>query len=171
MPNQQKIDKVAEIQKDFEKSAGVYFTNYSGINVAKATELRKNFRAESVQYKVVKNNLTKIAAKNAGFKGLDELLAGQIGIAFAETDPTAPARVINKFIKDKNPLDVVGILFEGELFDAEKYKELADIPSKGVLLGMLVGGLSSPMSTLVMTLNGAMSKFIGTLNSLKTQKS
>lgn len=171
MPTQQKIDKVAEVQKDFESSSGVYFTNYTGINVAKVTELRKNFRAESVQYKVVKNNLTKIAASNAGVKGLDDLLQGQIGIAFAESDPTAPARVIKKFIKDKNPLDVVGILFEGELFDAAKYEELASIPSKEVLLGKLVGGLSSPMSGLVMTLNGAMSKFIGTLEGLKAQKS
>ena len=171
MPTQVKIDKVAEVQKDFESSCGVYFTNYTGINVAKVTELRKNFRAESVQYKVVKNNLTKIAASNAGVKGLDDLLQGQIGIAFAESDPTAPARVIKKFIKDKNPLDVVGILFEGELFDAEKYEELASIPSKEVLLGKLVGGLSSPMSGLVMTLNGAMSKFIGTLEGLKAKKS
>ena len=171
MPNQQKIDKVAEVQQDFENSSGIYFTNYTGINVGKVTELRKNFWQESVKYKVVKNNLTKIAAKNAGIEGLDDLLQGQIGIAFSEDDPTAPARVIKKFIEDKNPLDVVGILFEGELFDSSKYEQLANIPSKEVLLGKLVGGLSSPMSKFVMTLGGAMSKFAGTLESLKTQKS
>ena len=94
MPNQQKIDKVAEVQQDFENSSGIYFTNYTGINVGKVTELRKSFWQESVKYKVVKNNLTKIAAKNAGIEGLDDLLQGQIGIAFSEGDPTAPARVI-----------------------------------------------------------------------------
>ena len=65
----------------------------------------------------------------------------------------------------------MGILFEGELFDSSKYEQLANIPSKEVLLGKLVGGLSSTMSKFVMTLGGAMSKLAGTLESLKTQKS
>ncbi|MBC8298873.1 MAG: 50S ribosomal protein L10 [Pelagibacterales bacterium] len=170
MPTQTKIDTVSELQAKFENSTGIYFGNYTGLNVAMVTELRRNFRAEGVQYKVYKNNLTKIAAKNAGYEGLDDVLVGQIGVAFSESDPTAPARVIKKFIKGENPFEVVGVIFEGKIFDADKYEELADLPSKEELLSMLVGGLSSPMTKLVGTLSGSMSKFVRTLSSLKDQK-
>ena len=170
MPTQIKKEIVEEVQSKMQNSSGVYFANYKGMNVSQVNNLRRDFRNEGVEYKVVKNNLTKIAAKNAGFDGLDGLLVGQIGIAFSENDPTAPARVIKKCIKDKNPLDVVGILFEGQMFDASKYEELASLPSREELLSKLVGGLSSPMSKLVGTLGGSMSKLVGTLNGLKEQK-
>jgi large subunit ribosomal protein L10 len=170
MPTQAKKEIVTELQQKIENSSGVYFANYKGLNVAKVTELRRNFRSDGVSYKVYKNNLTKIAAKNAGFKGLDDILVGQIGVAFSDSDPTAPARVIKKFIEDKNSLEVVGILFEGEMFDASKYEQLASLPSKEELLAKLVGGLSSPMTKLVGTLSGSMSKLVGTLNSLKDNK-
>ena len=170
MPTQAKIELVNEVQGKLENSRGVYFADYKGLSVAKITELRRNFRSEGVEYKVFKNNLTKIAAKNAGYDGLDEMLVGQIGIAFSKQDPTAPARIIKKFIKEKNPLEVIGILFEGQKFDANKYEELANLSSREELLSKLVGCLSSPMSKLVGTLSGSMSKLVRTLNSLKDQK-
>lgn len=170
MPNQNKIDIVNEVQEKLQKSSGVYFANYTGLNVSSVTKLRKSFREEGVEYKVVKNNLTKIAAKNAGINGLDDLLVGQIGIAFSESDPTAPAKVIKSFVEDNDSFKVVGILFEGQMFDAAKYEELANLPSKEELLSKLVGGLNSPMSKLVGTLGATMSKLVGSLNSLKDQK-
>ena len=170
MPNQKKIELVNEVQEKLQKSSGVYFANYTGLNVSSVTKLRKSFREEGVEYKVVKNNLTKIAAKNAGINGLDDLLVGQIGIAFSESDPTAPAKVIKSFVEDNDSFKVVGILFEGQMFDAAKYEELANLPSKEELLSKLVGGLNSPMSKLVGTLGATMSKLVGSLNSLKDQK-
>ena len=170
MPNQEKIDIVNKVQEKLQKSSGVYFANYTGLNVSSVTKLRKSFREEGVEYKVVKNNLTKIAAKNAGISGLDDLLVGQIGIAFSESDPTAPAKVIKSFVKDNDSLKVVGILFEGQMFDAAKYEELASLPSKEELLSKLVGGLNSPLSNLVGALGATMSKLVGSLNSLKDQK-
>ncbi len=170
MPNKKKIELVNEVQEKLQKSSGVYFANYTGLNVSSVTKLRKSFREEGVEYKVVKNNLTKIAAKNAGINGLDDLLVGQIGIAFSESDPTAPAKVIKSFVEDNDSFKVVGILFEGQMFDAAKYEELASLPSKEELLSKLVGGLNSPMSKLVGTLGATMSKLVGSLNSLKDQK-
>ena len=170
MPTQVKIEIVNEVQNKLENSNGVYFADYKGLNVAKVNELRRNFRSKGVEYKVFKNNLTKIAAKNAGYNGLDDLIKGQIGIAFSDKDPTAPARVIKKFIKEKNPLEVKGIIFEGQMFDANKYEELANLPSREELLSQLVGCLNAPMSKVVGTLSGSMFKLVGTLNSLKNQK-
>ena len=170
MPTLQKAQIIEEIQGRMQNSNGIYFTKYTGVNVEQITKLRHEFRDNEVEYKVTKNTLTRIAAHNIGIDSVDGILNGQIGIAYSSDDPVAPARVIKKFIKDGGKLEVVGILFEGEYFDAEKYKELADLPSREELLSKLLSGLSQPMSQLASTLNGAMTKFIRTLDSLKNSK-
>ena len=174
MSTPQKIEIINDLTQKFQNSSGIYFTKYSGMNVAQATELRKQFRESEVSYFVSKNTLTKIAANNAGFENkLDGLLSGQIGIAYVTGDPVAPARVIRTFEKENknSTLEVVGMVFEGEIFSAEKYKELADLPSRDVLLSMFVGTINQPMGKLVGVLSGAMSKLSAVLTSLKENKS
>ena len=126
MPNQKNIDIVASTTEKIENSQGIYFTRYTGLDVPKITSLRKSFNKNSVDFTVIKNTLVKIASKNAGLEGkFDDILNGQIGIAFSE-DPVAPAKVIKSF-KDENKddLEVLGVYFEGELYDADKYQQLA----------------------------------------------
>ena len=103
MPTEHKINIVKDTVKRFEKSKGVYFTNYTGIDVKTITDLRKSFRESNVEYVVSKNTLTKRAAKEVGYDNLDEILTGQVGIAFSE-DATAPARIIKEFKKDNENL-------------------------------------------------------------------
>lgn len=170
MATENKIKIVEASEQRFKNSPGIYFTNYTGMNVVQATELRKQFREKNVQFTVVKNTLSKIAAKNAGIDGLDDILLGQVAIAFSDEDPTSPAKVIKDFKKDNDCLDVVGVYFDGQLFDPEKYKELANLPSKEELLGKFVGGLSYPMNTLASTLNSLMPKFLTALNEINKQK-
>ena len=173
MPNAQKIEMVDYLTKKFDDSSGIYFTQYTGMDVEQVTELRKQFRENGVTYLVSKNTLTKIAANNAGFdEKLNQFLQGQVGIAYAAEDPTSPARVIKNF-KERNKvsLEVLGLVFEGEIFSADKFKELADLPSRDELLARLVGGLNQPMSQMVGTLNAAMAKFINVLTSLQKNKS
>ena len=173
MSNLQKIEIVDKLAHKMDSSSGIYITKYTGLNVVGATRLRKQFRDNDVDYFVSKNTLTKIAASKAGLDNkLDDFLVGQVGIAYAGEDPTSPARVIKDFNKDnKNKLEVLGLVFEGKVFSAEKYKELADLPARDVLISMFVGGLNSPMVKLLGTLNGAMAKLVGTLNGLKQSKS
>lgn len=174
MSTDHKLEVVNALTQKFQESNGIYLTRYTGMNVAQATSLRSEFRNNNVSYFISKNTLTKIAAKNAGYEDkLDDILVGQIGIAYASDDPTAPARVIKNFGKENKDatLEVVGLIFEGELFDAGKYKELANLPSKDVLLSKLVGGLNQPMTKLVGTLNGAMSKLAMALSALSKTKS
>lgn len=169
--NQDKVKIVEVAEKRFKNSQGIYFTNYTGMSVAQATELRKQFRENNVIYNVTKNTLNKIAAKNAGIDGLDDILLGQVAIAFSEEDPTSPAKVIKEFKKsNEDCLDVLGVYFDGELFDADKYKELADLPSKEELLGKFVGGLNYPMSTLASMLNNLMPKLLTALTEINKQK-
>lgn len=173
MPNAQKIAVVEELTKKFQEANGIYFTRYTGLSVSHVTELRKQFRENSVSYFISKNTLTKLAAQNAGYENrLDDIFQGQIGIAYASNDPTAPARVIKDFKKGhKELLEVVGVVFEGEIFSPEKYKQLANLPSREVLIGKFLGAINQPMTKLASTLNGAMSKLAGTLESLKNTKS
>ncbi|NQU66309.1 MAG: 50S ribosomal protein L10 [Candidatus Marinimicrobia bacterium] len=170
MPTPLKAQVIEETRQKFEKCSGVYFTNYQGINVTQITKLRDKFREKNVEYKVSKNTLIRIGAQQAGYEGVSNFLNGMVGIAYSDNDPTAPAQVIKEFLSSGGNIEVTGILFEGQLFGPEKYKELAELPSREVLLSRLLGGLSFPMSQLAATLSGAMSKFARTLDSLKNTK-
>ena len=170
MANENKIKTVELAEERFKNSTGIYFTNYTGMNVAQATELRRKFREKNVKFNVTKNTLNKIAAKNAGIKGLKDILLGQVAIAFSDEDPTSPAKVIKEFKKDNDCLDVLGVYFEGELFDPDKYKELADLPSKEELIGKFVSGLNYPINTVASMLNSLMPKFLTALNEINKQK-
>ena len=172
MPTPQKAQIIAETSARFQEAKGVYFTKYTGMNVLQATSLRKQFREKDIEYVVTKNTLTRIAAKEAGFEGrFDDILEGQIAIAYSKDDPTSPARIIKGFVKENEEcLDVVGVFFEGEVFDPSKYVELAILPSREELIAKFASCLSQPMTVLASTLNGAMTKLAGTIDSLKNTK-
>lgn len=170
MPTEQKINIVKDTVNRFEKSKGIYFTNYSGIDVKTITQLRKSFRDNNVDYVVTKNTLTKIAAKEAGYENLDELITGQVGIAFSE-DPTAPARIIKKFKKEnKELLDVLGLIFDGNLYPSDKYIELANLPTKEESLTKVVMMLNQPLTQFASALNNSFAKLLGALENLKETK-
>tara|TARA_Y100001968_G_scaffold216516_1_gene199259 strand:- start:90 stop:608 length:519 start_codon:yes stop_codon:yes gene_type:complete len=171
MPSQKNIKTVEKLTDKFKNSSAMYFTKYTGVNVEQASKLRMEFIDNDVDFLVSKNTLSKIAAKNAGYEDLfDNILSGQIGIAYANSDPTSPARVIKDFTKDNESFEVVGLYFDGNLYDPSKYKELANLPTKDVLLTKFVSCLNSPMSNMALLLNASMSKLAGTLKSLESQK-
>ena len=171
MPNQKNIEIVENLTGKFKNSSAMYFGKYTGMNVAQASDLRMKFVDNDVDFLISKNTLVKIAAKNAGFEDLfDNILSGQIGIAYAGSDPTSPARVIKEFTKDNESFEVVGLYFDGTLFDPSKYKELASLPTKDVLVTKLVYALNAPMSNIALLLNASMSKLACTLKSLENQK-
>jgi len=171
MPSQKNIKTVEKLTDKFKNSSAMYFTKYTGVNVEQASKLRMEFIDNDVDFLVSKNTLSKIAAKNAGYEDLfDNILSGQIGIAYANSDPTSPARVIKDFTKDNESFEVVGLYFDGNLYDPLKYKELANLPTKDVLLTKFVSCLNSPMSNMALLLNASMSKLAGTLKSLESQK-
>ena len=173
MPNERNIKTVEELENKIKGASALYFTRYTGMDVSQATELRREFRKNSVEYKGSKNTLTKIAAINAGYDAekVSDLLNGQIGIAYADSDPTAPARVIKDFVKENEDcLDVVGLIFDGNFFEADKYKQFADLPSRDELLTKFVVGLNSPMTKMSTMLNSVMVKMVTALSGLKEKK-
>jgi large subunit ribosomal protein L10 len=123
-----------------------------------------------VEYKVVKNTLTRLSAKSAGFEELNEYLEGPTALAFGLDDPAAPAKVIKEFIKDSDKLKVKACLFEGSLLGEEMLSDLASLPSRDEVIGKLAGVLNAPIANLAGALNGVLAQVVNVLNAVKSQK-
>lgn len=151
---------VSEVKEKLEKANAVLLVDYKGINVADVTELRKRFREAGVDYKIYKNTLFKRAASELGIEELDEFLQGTVGYVFGYDDVVAPARTINQFLKDnpKAPLTVKAGYVEKKLMDAKAVKALGDLPSKDVLVAMLLGALQGSIRNLAYMLNSIKEK-------------
>ena len=117
-------------------------------------------------------NLTIYTTTKSGLDNniFDNFLLGQIAIAYAKNDPTAPAKVIKEFSKSNDCIEVIGLYFDGEVYNPDKFKELADLPSKEELLTKLVCGLNSPMLKTAYCLKSSMTNFVNVLNNLREKK-
>ena len=145
--------KVAEIKEKLEKANSVVLSQYQGLTVEEDTVLRKNLREAGVEYKVYKNTLVILAAKELGLEGIVEYLEGPVAIAFGYEDVTVAARVLNDFAKDHKKLELKAGIVEGEIYDTDKIKQLATIPSKEVLIAKLLGSIKSPISSFARVIN------------------
>ncbi len=145
--------KVAEIKEKLEKAQSVILADYQGLTVEEDTQLRKSLREAGIEYKVYKNTLVSLAAKELGMEGIVAHLEGPVSIAFGYEDATAPARILFDFAKDHKKLELKAGLVDGEVFDKEKVEQLASIPSKEVLIAKLLGSIKAPLSNLAYLLN------------------
>ncbi|MCB2290310.1 50S ribosomal protein L10 [Clostridium sp. CS001] len=150
---QLKEAKVAEIKEKLEKAQGVVLSQYQGLNVEDDTLLRKNLREAGVEYKVYKNTLVILAARELGIEGIVAHLQGPISIAFGYEEPTAPARVLNEFAKTHKKLELKAAIIQGQVFDGAQVNELASIPPRNVLIAKLLGSFKAPISNLAYVLN------------------
>ena len=171
MPNKKNIEEVKELSKALAKAKAVYFTEYHGLSVSDMTRLRSEFFKVEVDYRVAKNTLIKLAAKENEIGGIDGLLKGSTAMAISYDEPVSPAKVIKEFNRENDLPTVKGILFDGEFMPGDQFSRLADLPSKDELLGKLVGLLNSPMQKLVSTLNAPAQNLLGVLSSLNEKKS
>ncbi len=136
---------VTEIADKMKASASMVVVDYRGLNVAQATELRKQLREAGVEFKVYKNSMARRAAEASGLEGLNEHLTGPNAIAFSTEDVIAPARVLNNFAKDNEALEIKAGVIEGSIASVEEVKALATLPSREGLLSMLLSVLQAPM--------------------------
>ena len=150
--------KVAEIREKLEKAQAIVLADYQGLTVEEDTALRKTLREAGVEYKVYKNNLVTLAAKELGIEGLDSYLEGPVSIAFGYEDATAPARVLHTFAKDHKKLELKAGMVEGTLYNKEEVEKLATIPSKEVLIAKLLGSFKAPLSNVAYLLNAIKEK-------------
>ena len=144
---------VQAIADDIKDAQSVVLVDYRGLTVAQDTELRKQLREAGVIYKVCKNTMMKRAFEGTEFAGLEEYLEGPSALVVSKDDATAPARIICKFAKTAEALEVKAGVVEGNVYDAAGINELSKVPSREELLSKLLGSLQSPITNLARVLN------------------
>ena len=148
---------VAEITDEFSASSGAVLTEYRGLTVKELKDLRRSLGANA-NYAVVKNTLAKIAAKNVGIDGFDDLLAGPTAIAFIKGDVVETAKGLRDFAKANPHLVIKGGVYEGKTLDAAEVAKLADLESREVLLAKLAGAMTASLSQALYVFNALPSK-------------
>ena len=166
----QKALTVKEITQRLRDSSTAVLADYRGMTVSQMQDLRQKLRSGGVEMLVVKNTLARRAAQAAGYGALGPELAGPIAMLFASEDVSAPARVLAEYIRVNRKMAIRAGLLEGQLIKAETVAELADLPSREVLLSRLLGAMQAPLGNLASVLQAPLSKFARTLDAVRTQK-
>ena len=137
---------VEEISELLNGAATAVVVDYRGLTVAEDTELRQQLREAGVVYKVYKNTMINFAIKDTEFADLAQHLEGPTAIAVCKDDATAAARVLAKFAKTAEALEIKGGVVDGVYYDAAGIGQIASIPSREVLLSKLLGSMQSPVT-------------------------
>ena len=149
---EQKKQVVAELVETLKSAQAGVLVDYRGLTVEQDTDLRRKLREAGVEYKVVKNTLTRFAAKEVGLDGLDEQLNGPTSLAVSAEDPVAPAKIIADFAKEVECLQIKAGFLDGNVISLDEVKTLANTPSRDTLIAKIMGSLNAPISNLVRTL-------------------
>lgn len=144
---QEKELVVNEIKEKLEKASSAVVIDYRGITVAEADLLRKRMREANVEYKIYKNTMMRRAVVGTQFEGLTDAFKGPSGIAFGYEDATAPAKVLDKSIKEFKKMEIKGGVIDGTLYDAAGVTAIAQIPSRDELIAKLLGSFNAPISS------------------------
>jgi len=166
----QKQEAVTTLVGRLRRSPTLYVTDFTGLNVARITDLRRRLRAAGVEYVVVKNTLAKRALVDAQVAGLEQHLAGPTALVLAGTDPVVAAKVLTDFAREfEKPAIRIGLV-EGKPVTPEQVKRLAALPSRTELLGQLAGTFQAPLAGMAGALYGLLQNMVGALEALKVQR-
>lgn len=149
---EQKKNVVADMIAKLQSAQAGVLVDYRGLTVSEDTELRRKFREAGVDYTVVKNTLTRFAAKEVGLEELDGVLHGPTSLAVSDSDPVAPAKIIADFAKGNEKVEIKAGFLDGKVISLEEIKTLANTPSRDTLIAKIMGSLNAPVSNLVRTL-------------------
>lgn len=152
MARPDKVTAVAALTEEFRSSTATVLTEYRGLSVTSMKKLRRDL-GSTTKYAVVKNTLTKIAAKEAGFDVPAELLTGPSALAFIKGDPIVAAKSLRDFAKENPFLVIKGGIFEGKSVTAAEIYKLADLESREVLLAKLAGAMKAILANAIRTVD------------------
>jgi large subunit ribosomal protein L10 len=169
MARPDKAAAVAELAEEFRSSNAAVLTEYRGLTVAQLKELRRSL-GEHAQYAVVKNTLTKIAARDAGVSQFEELLVGPSAIAFVKGDPVEAAKGLRNFAKDHPALVIKGGVLDGKALSPEEIRQLADLESREVLLAKLAGAMKGSMANAAALFQAPLTEFARTVDALRQKQ-
>ena len=148
MPKAQKVEAVEELKVELRESQAALLTSFRGLKVAEMTELRRSLAASQTEFKVVKNSLAKIAARDIGLDDLLPLLEGSTAIAFVKGDPVTAARGLDEISRRYPALVLKGGVLTGRVLSAERAGALANLAPREVLLAQIAGALQAPLAKL-----------------------
>src|SRR6056297_1425391 len=167
---ERKKQVVQEIKGKIENSKSVVLVDYRGLDVSEVSELRKKYREAGVDYKVYKNTMMRFAFKEAGYEDFIENLTGPNGVAFSIEDAIGAAKISDEFSKKNDKLKIKAGIVDGNIIGIDQIKELANIPSREVLIAKLLGSLNSPITGFVNVLQGNVRNLVYALDAIKEQK-
>lgn len=163
MPNQKVLSEkqayVADLREKMANSVAGVLVDYSGITVADDTKLRKELRDAGVEYAVIKNTMLRLAVKDTALEGMSDLMSGSSALAISKEDTTVAAKILNKYAEaSKGKFVLKTGYMDGRVMDVKEVVAIANLPSREVLLSMLVSALSGPMRGLAVALNAVAEK-------------
>ena len=168
MKRAEKEQLVTELSSKLTNAQSLYYTDFTGLNVKRMTELRRRLKKAGVEYVVIKNTLALRAVNESGLVG--EKLKGPTGLVVGK-DPVAAARVLTEFAKEfEDRPSMKGGLLQGKAINNAQVKRMASLPSREQMLADLAAGMQSPMAAFAGALNGLLYMFVGALDALKTQR-
>lgn len=142
---EQKQAVVEALAEDLGKAASAVLVKYEGITVDSDTKMRAALRAANVKYSVIKNTLISKACDKVGFEALKPELEGMNALAISFDDPIAPAKILKEYAEKVETFEIRGGILDGAVVDAATVNELAEIPSKEILVAKLLGSIQSPL--------------------------
>jgi large subunit ribosomal protein L10 len=168
MKRTDKEQLVSELTTKIKGANALYYTDFTGLNVKRMTELRRRLRKANVEYVVIKNTLALRAVNESGLVG--ERLRGPTGLVVAK-DPVTAARLLSDFARENEQKPTVkGGMLDGRALNTAQVKQLASMPSREQMLADLGAGMQAPMAAFVGALNGLLYMFAGALDALRTQR-
>ena len=174
MAKQETIKKkeaeVSELVEKIGRAKSVIFTDFRKLTVEDTTAVRKKLAIKKVEYKVIKNNIVRRALEKANMGEVLKFIDGPTGVALCYDDPVIPAKILKEFGADHEFLKIRAGVIEGKVADVKQIKYVAELPSREVLLAKVLGGMKAPISNLVYTLSGTLSKFVRTLDAVRAAK-
>jgi large subunit ribosomal protein L10 len=167
-----KAAEVAYLRDRLSRASTAVFTDFRGLDVARATELRGRLRRAGVEFRVVKNTLALRAAREAGIDGVEGFLEGPTAVAFSLGEPTAAARELQAYLREHPELSVrvKGGLLEGRPVGPDAVQALADLPPREVLLGRVLGAMRAPLAGLAAVLGAPIRGLAVAVDQLRQQR-
>ena len=170
MPRQEKMEQVELLAEKLKKAKVAVLADYRGLTVSQIEDLRTKLRGSDVEFRIVKNTLARRAAVDAGHESFQDVLKGPIAIAFGYDDLGTPGRLLAEWARSSRlKIDIVGALAEGRVLSTDQVRQLADLPSREVLISQLLGTLQSPVAQLVATIQAPVSNLVGLLEAYKNK--
>ena len=170
MPTAEKEQIVSLLEEHLRRSKAIVFSDFHGLTASEMVELRRECRKHGLEYRVVQNNLARLAAERVGIKDTDQYLRGPTGLCISYDDPALAFKISQALTKKFERYKIKGGIMEGVVVSAQEAEQLANLPSRPELLAMLVTTLQAPIQQLASVLSAVLREFVSVLDEIRKKR-